>query len=72
MGYMKKMWLEMLLEAGSPHELPSPYSILEKAVESAIEDLEKSQAKGVFAEHRRVLVWSALNTLKTVKEKCNE
>jgi hypothetical protein len=72
MGYMKKMWLEMLLEPRSPYEPPNKYSILEKAIESAIEDLEKSQSKGVVAAHRRVLIWSALNTLKTVKEKCNE
>ncbi len=72
MGYMKKMYLEMLLEPSAPHELPSKYSILENAVDSAILDLEKVQAKGVYNQHRQVLAWTALRTLKQAKEKCRE
>jgi len=66
MGYMKKMWLEMLLEPSSPDE-PTPYAMLEKAVDSAIADLEKSQARGVYNQHRQVLAWSALRTLKQAR-----
>ena len=70
MGYMKKMWSEELL--GSDHELPTQYSILKKGVESAIADLEKSQAKGVYNQHRQVLAWTALRTLKLTLENLNE
>jgi hypothetical protein len=72
MGYMKKMYLEMLLEPSAPHELPSKYSILENAVDSAILDLEKANGKGIFAEHRKVLTWTALRTLKQARENLNE
>jgi hypothetical protein len=72
MGYMKKMWLEMLLEPSAPHEPPNNYSILKNAVDSAILDLEKANGKGIFAEHRKVLIWTALRTLKQAKEKCYE
>ncbi len=72
MGYMKKMYLEMLLEPSAPPELPSKYSILENAVDSAILDLEKVQAKGVYNQHRLVLAWTALRTLKQAREKCRE
>jgi hypothetical protein len=72
MGYMKKMYLEMLLEPSAPPELPSKYSILENAVDSAILDLEKVQAKGVYNQHRLVLAWTALRTLKQAREKCHE
>jgi hypothetical protein len=72
MGYMKKMYLEMLLEPSAPPELPSKYSILENAVDSAILDLEKVQAKGVYNQHRQVLAWTALRTLKQAREKCHE
>jgi hypothetical protein len=72
MGYMKKMYLEMLLEPRSPYEPPNKYSILENAVDSAILDLEKAHSKGIFAMHRKVLVWSALRTLKQAREKCHE
>ena len=72
MGYMKKMYMEMLLEPSAPHEPPNNYSILKNAVDSAILDLEKAHSKGIFAMHRKVLVWSALHTLKQAKEKCNE
>ena len=70
MGYMKKMWSEELL--GSEYELPTQYSILKKAVESAIVDLEKSQSKGVYNQHRQVLAWTALRTLKLTLENLNE
>lgn len=66
MGYMKKMWLEMLLEPSPPDE-PSEYAMLEKAVDSAIADLEKAQVKGIFNQHRQVLAWSALRTLKQAR-----
>lgn len=72
MGYMKKMYMEMLLEPRSPYEPPNKYSILENAVDSAILDLEKANGKGIFAEHRKVLVWTALRTLTQAKEKCHE
>jgi hypothetical protein len=72
MGYMKKMYMEMLLEPSAPYELPSKYSILENAVDSAILDLEKANGKGIFAQHRKVLVWTALRTLTQAKEKCHE
>jgi hypothetical protein len=71
MGYMKKMWSESLLE-GSEYEPATRYSILEKAVDSAILELEKSQAKGVYSQHRQVLAWSALRILKQAKENLDE
>ena len=71
MGYMKKLWSEELI-AGSDYEPDQRYSILAKAVESAIEDLEKSQAKGVYNQHRQVLAWTALRTLKQAKENLDE
>ena len=71
MGYMKKMMMESLVE-GSGFEPDPRYSILKKAVESAIEDLEKSQAKGVYNQHRQVLAWTALRTLKQAKENLDE
>ena len=71
MGYMKKMMMESLVE-GSGFEPDPRYSILKKAVESAIEDLEKSQAKGVYNQHRQVLAWTALRTLKQALENLDE
>jgi hypothetical protein len=71
MGYMKKMWAEGLLE-GSEYEPATRYSILEKAVDSAILELEKSQAKGVYSQHRQVLAWSALRILKQARENLDE
>lgn len=67
MGYMKKMWMEMLLEPSSPDE-PSKQSILEQAVDSAIEDLEKANGRGIYTEHRKVLVWTALRSLKQARQ----
>lgn len=71
MGYMKKMWAEGLLE-GSEYKPATRYSILEKAVDSAILELEKSQAKGVYSQHRQVLAWSALRILKQARENLDE
>jgi hypothetical protein len=72
MGYMKKMWLEMLLEPSAPYEPPNNYSILKNAVDLAILDLEKANGKGIFAEHRKVLAWTALRTLKQARENLHE
>lgn len=72
MGYMKKMHMEMLLEPSSSHEPDQRYSILEKAVDLAILDLEKAQAKGVYTQHRQVLAWTALRTLKQARENLHE
>jgi hypothetical protein len=71
MGYMKKMWAEELI-AGSGYEPDPRYSILEKAVDLAILELEKSQAKGVYSQHRQVLAWSALRILKQARENLHE
>ena len=71
MGYMKKMMMESLID-GSGFELDPRYSILEKAVKSAILDLDKAQAKGVYNQHRQVLAWTALRTLKQALENLNE
>ena len=71
MGYMKKMWAEELI-AGSGYEPDPRYSSLEKAVDSAILDLEKSQVKGVYNQHRQVLAWTALRTLKQARENLHE
>lgn len=72
MGHVKKMYMEMLLEPSSPYEPTTRYSILEKAVDLAILDLEKANGKGIFAEHRKVLVWTALRTLKQARENLHE
>ena len=72
MGYMKKMWAEELLHPSSTGELDPRYSILKKAVESAILDLDKAQAKGVYNQHRQVLAWTALRTLKQALENLDE
>jgi hypothetical protein len=69
---MKKMYMEMLLEPSAPHEPPNNYSILKNAVDSAILDLEKAHSKGIFAEHRKVLTWTALRTLKQARENLHE
>jgi hypothetical protein len=71
MGYMKKLMAEELL-TGLEIELATEYSILKKAVDSAILDLEKANAKGVYNQHRQVLAWTALRTLKQAKENLYE
>jgi hypothetical protein len=71
MGHMKKMWSEELI-LGSPHEPDTRYSMLEKAVDSAILDLEKANSKGIYNQHKQVLAWTALRTLKQAKEYLHE
>lgn len=71
MGYMKKLMAEELL-TGSGYELDPRYSILKNAVKSAILDLDKAQAKGVYNQHRQVLAWTALRTLKQALENLDE
>ena len=71
MGYMKKLMAEELI-GSSGYELDPRYSILKKAVELAILDLDKAQAKGVYNQHRQVLAWTALRTLKQALENLNE
>ena len=70
MGYMKKMLMEELI--GSEYEPPTRYAILEKAVDVAIADLEKANGRGIFTEHRKVLIWTALRALKQAKENLHE
>lgn len=72
MGYMKKMWAEELLHPSSTYEPDPRYSILEKAVDLAILELDKSQAKGIYSQHRQVLAWSALRILKQARENLHE
>jgi len=71
MGYMKKLMAEEVM-TGLEIELATEYSILKKAVDSAILDLEKANAKGVYNQHRQVLAWTALRTLKQAKENLYE
>lgn len=71
MGYMKKLMAEELL-TGLEIELATEYSILKKAVDSAIADLEKANAKGIYTQHRQVLAWTALRTLKQAMENLHE
>jgi len=70
MGYMKKMWAEMLLEP--PLLSPNPESIYSQAIDEAIDILETSQKKGVYQDHRIALAWQAMRILKQAKEKVNE
>lgn len=71
MGYMKKMWAEMLLE---PTHLPpeTEASIYSQAIDEAIDLLETSQKRGVYQDHRVALAWQAMRILKQAKEKANE
>jgi hypothetical protein len=70
-GYMKKMWEEMLLEPidTSPSNSESIYS---RAIDEAIDVLETTQMKGVYNDHRLALAWQALRILKKAKEEANE
>ena len=65
MGYMKRMWMEMLLE---PEPDPKDQTILKNVIEECIRDLEKAQMRGVERQHKEVLVWSACRNLKRLKE----
>ena len=71
MGYMKKMWAEMLLE---PAQLPPDRknALYSQAIDDAIEALEVTQMRGVYADHKQAQAWLALRILKQVKEKVNE
>lgn len=69
MGYMKKMWAEMLIEPPLPPEIESIYS---RAIDEAIDVLETTQMKGIYNDHRLALAWQALRILKKAKEEANE
>jgi hypothetical protein len=45
---------------------------MQEAVDQAIEQLEKSQMKGMYQDQRMAHVWLALRILKQAKEKLNE
>ena len=69
MGYMKKMWAEMLLEPPLPDDKSLIYS---QAIDKAIEALELTQQRGVYSAHRQAQSWLALRILKQAKEKADE
>ena len=70
MGFMKKMWAEMLIE---PLPIPDDKStIYSQAIDEAIQALEVTQMKGVYADHKSAQAWLALRILKQAKEKANE
>lgn len=71
MGYMKKMWMEMLLEPPRlpPDEISKIYA---QAIDKAIEALELTQQRGVYSDHKQAQTWLALRILKQAKEKANE
>ena len=64
---MRKMWAEMLLEPPEPP--PIPELIYSHAIDEAIEALELTQMKGVYADHKQAQSWLALRILKKAKEK---
>ena len=70
MGYMKKMWAEMLLEPPEPP--PMVEVIYSQAIDDAIKALEVTQMRGVYADHRQAQCWLALRILKQAKEKAYE
>ena len=70
MGYMKKMWAEMLLEPPSPP--PIVELIYSQAIDEAIEALEMTQLKGVYTDHKLAQAWLAMRILKKAKEKASE
>jgi transcription initiation factor IIE alpha subunit len=67
-GYMKRMWAEMLLEPQLPDTAESIYS---QAIDEAIDILETTQKRGVFTDHKLALAWQALRVLKQAKEKAD-
>lgn len=69
MGYMKKMWMEMLLE---PPFQESKTSIYSQAIDEAIEALSLTQQKGVYTDHKLAQAWLAMRILQKAKEKANE
>jgi hypothetical protein len=68
-GYMKKVWAEMLLE---PDYVEDSQSIYSQAIDEAIDILETTQKRGVYTDHKLALAWQALRLLKQAKEKANE
>ena len=70
MGYMKRMWAEMLLEP--PEPAPTVELIYSHAIDEAIDILETTQQRGVFTDHKLALAWQAMRLLKQAKEKANE
>lgn len=64
--------MEMLLVDSLPDEPLSPQTILEKAVDMAIEDLQQAQARGIDRRHKDILIWKACFDLRQAKEKVNE
>ena len=71
MGYMKKMWMEMLLEP--THQPPdSLASIYSQAIDEAIEALSLTQQRGVYTDHKLAQAWLAMRILQKAKEKANE
>ena len=70
MGYMKRMWAEMLLEP--PESPPVVELIYSQAIDEAIDILETTQKRGVFTDHKLALAWQAMRLLKQAKEKANE
>jgi hypothetical protein len=70
MGYMKRMWAEMLLEPPEPP--PTVELIYSHAIDEAIDILETTQQRGVFTDHKLALAWQAMRLLKQAKEKANE
>jgi hypothetical protein len=67
MGYMKKMWAEMLIEPPEPP--PIVELIYAQAIDEAIDLLETTQKRGVFTDHKLALAWQAMRVLKQAKEK---
>ena len=70
MGYMKKMWMEMLLE--TPEPPPVVELIYAQAIDEAIDILETTQKRGIYTDHKLALAWQAMRLLKQAKEKANE
>jgi len=70
MGYMKKMWMEMLLE--TPEPPPVVELIYAQAIDEAIDILETTQQRGIYTDHKLALAWQAMRLLKQAKEKANE
>ena len=70
MGYMKKMWAEMLLEP--PQQPPIVEVIYAQAIDEAIDILETTQQRGIYTDHKLALAWQAMRLLKQAKEKANE
>lgn len=68
----RRYQMEMLLVDALPDEPLSPQTILERAVNTAIEDLQQAQARGIDRRHKDILIWKACFDLQQAKEKANE